>query len=156
VNGEKIPANKPMHVKHGDVLSVGPEKYSVHAAQPTDEFQAASSVPQKVRASHLLVKHSGSRRPSSWKQATITRSPEEALKMIEECRNRIVQGHIEFGELASVESDCSSAKRLGDLGDFGPGEMQKEFEDATYSLQVGELSGPVHTASGIHLILRTA
>jgi NIMA-interacting peptidyl-prolyl cis-trans isomerase 1 len=38
--------------------------------------------PQQIRASHLLVKHSGSRRPSSWKQENITRSKEEAVETI--------------------------------------------------------------------------
>ena len=39
-------------------------------------------------------------------------------------------------ELASEFSDCSSAKKGGDLGMFGPGQMQKPFEDATFGLQV--------------------
>ncbi len=48
-----------------------------------------------------------------------------------------------------------SAQRGGDLGFFGRGQMQRPFEEATYALQVGELSGPVFTDSGVHLILRT-
>ncbi len=53
-------------------------------------------------------------------------------------------------------SDCSSAKQGGDLGDFGRGQMQKAFEDATYNLRVDEMSEIVDTDSGLHLILRTA
>ena len=60
-----------------------------------------------------------------------------------------------FEELASKYSDCSSAKKGGDLGMFGPGQMQKPFEDATLALQVGEQSEPVITDSGVHIILRT-
>ena len=60
-----------------------------------------------------------------------------------------------FQELASEFSDCSSAKRGGDLGPFARGQMQKPFEDSTFALQVGEMSGPVWTDSGVHLILRT-
>lgn len=37
-----------------------------------------------------------------------------------------------------------------------PGQMQKPFEDATYALKVGELSQPISTESGVHIILRTA
>jgi hypothetical protein len=36
-----------------------------------------------------------------------------------------------------------------------PGQMQKAFEDGTAALQIGELSGPIHSDSGVHLILRT-
>ncbi|KAH8034502.1 hypothetical protein HPB51_025164 [Rhipicephalus microplus] len=71
-------------------------------------------------------------------------------------REQIVSGKATFEELASQYSDCSSAKRKGDLGTFGRGAMQKPFEDAAFALSVGELSEPVYTESGIHLILRTA
>lgn len=117
---------------------------------------AAAAGGGKVRASHILVKHRDSRNPSSWKEPQVTRSKEEALHMIQEYRRRIEAGEATFEQLATTESHCSSAKRGGDLGVFGRGEMQKPFEDATYSLKVGELSQPVDTASGIHLILRTA
>lgn len=72
-----------------------------------------------------------------------------------EFRRQIVSGEKTFEELASQYSDCSSAKRGGDLGPFGRGQMQKPFEDASYALNVGELSEPVWTDSGVHIILRT-
>ena len=46
-------------------------------------------------------------------------------------------------------------QRGGDLGEFGRGQMQKPFEDATFALAVGEMSGVVDTDSGVHVILRT-
>lgn len=109
---------------------------------------------KQVRCSHLLVKHAGSRRPASWKSPHITRSKEEALGILLEYRRRITSGEIEFGELASTESDCSSAKERGDLGRFGPGAMQKAFEDAAFALQVGQISDVVDSDSGLHIILR--
>ncbi|KAJ3013775.1 Peptidyl-prolyl cis-trans isomerase NIMA-interacting protein 1 [Thoreauomyces humboldtii] len=113
------------------------------------------SDPGEVRASHLLVKHRDSRRPASWKEDPITRSKEEALHILNGHRQRIVSGETDLATLAQTESDCSSAKKGGDLGVFGKGQMQAAFENATYALKVGELSEPIDTDSGVHLILRT-
>ncbi|GAB1319960.1 peptidyl-prolyl cis-trans isomerase Pin1 [Madurella fahalii] len=110
--------------------------------------------PGKIRAAHLLVKHRDSRRPSSWRENQITRSKEEALDIIKAYERRIKSGEISLGELALTESDCSSARKRGDLGYFGRGDMQKEFEDAAFALGTGEISGVVDTASGLHLIER--
>jgi len=124
---------------------------------PTKPAEPVSpSGPKHVTASHLLVKHSGSRRPSSWREENITRNQDEALELLEGYRAQIVSGEKSFGELAAAYSDCSSAKRGGDLGQFQRGAMQKPFEDATFALKVGEMSGPVFTDSGVHIILRTA
>ena len=69
-------------------------------------------------------------------------------------RTQIVSGEKSFEELATEFSDCSSAKRGGDLGLFGRQQMQKPFEDASFALTVGELSEPVWTDSGVHIIKR--
>jgi peptidyl-prolyl cis-trans isomerase NIMA-interacting 1 len=61
-----------------------------------------------------------------------------------------------LGELAASESDCSSARKHGDLGYFGKGEMQPEFEEAAFKLKVGEISPIVSSQSGLHLIERIA
>ncbi|KAL2182309.1 rotamase-domain-containing protein [Thermothelomyces heterothallicus CBS 203.75] len=112
--------------------------------------------PGKIRCAHLLVKHRDSRRPSSWRENTITRSKEEAYEIIKSYEARIKSGEISLGQLALTESDCSSARKQGDLGFFGRGDMQKEFEDAAFALREGEISGIVDTASGLHLIERFA
>ncbi|XP_059055176.1 putative peptidyl-prolyl cis-trans isomerase dodo [Achroia grisella] len=109
-----------------------------------------------LRCSHLLVKHVKSRRPSSWRQATITRSKLEALSLIKEYRQRIIRKEISLKDLAVSYSDCSSARRHGDLGRFKRGRMQKAFEDIAFTLRIGQLSQPVETSSGYHIILRTA
>lgn len=67
---------------------------------------------------------------------------------------RIRSGQISLGHLAKTESDCSSARKMGDLGFFGRGDMQKEFEEAAFQLKPGEVSHVVETASGLHLIER--
>jgi len=108
----------------------------------------------KIRAAHLLVKHKDSRRPSSWRETNITRSKDDAIEMLQGYEEQIRSGQQTLGDLAVSESDCSSARKRGDLGFFGKGQMQKEFEDAAFALLPGEMSGVVETASGVHLIQR--
>lgn len=67
---------------------------------------------------------------------------------------KIKSGATSLGDLAPTESDCSSARKRGDLGYFGRGDMQKEFEEASFALKPGEMSSIVETASGLHLIER--
>lgn len=111
--------------------------------------------PAEVQCSHLLVKHQKSRRPSSWREENITRTKEEAREILEQYFKKIESGETTLQELAQKNSDCSSAKKGGDLGMFGRGMMQKPFEDAAFSLEVGQLSSIIDTDSGLHLILRT-
>ncbi|OLY84748.1 Peptidyl-prolyl cis-trans isomerase pin1 [Smittium mucronatum] len=111
---------------------------------------------EKVRVSHLLIKHNESRRPSSWKQDNILRSKQEAIEIAKTLQKQIQSGIATLPELASSESDCPSAKRQGDMGYFGRGQMLPAFESTAFNLSVGQLSDPVSTDSGIHLILRTA
>jgi NIMA-interacting peptidyl-prolyl cis-trans isomerase 1 len=109
---------------------------------------------EKIRVAHLLVKHRESRRPSSWREVEIKRTKEEAKEILLAYEQRIRSGETTLGDLAKTESDDSSAKKNGDLGFFGRGEMQKEFEDAAFVLKVGEISHIVDTASGLHLLER--
>jgi len=113
---------------------------------------------KEVSCRHLLVKHRDSRRPFSWKSEEITRSREQAIEMAVGFLKKIrASENVEeaFIALSKVESDCNSNKRGGNLGKFGRGKMQKPFEDAAFSLGIGELSKPVATLSGIHIIYRT-
>ncbi|KAF9004909.1 rotamase-domain-containing protein [Hymenopellis radicata] len=110
----------------------------------------------QVRASHLLVKHSGSRRPASWKDPQITRSKEEAIDILKGYQAEIGGSKEKFAELAQLHSDCSSHEKGGDLGFFGRGQMQKPFEDAAFGLEVGQMSDIISSDSGVHIVLRTA
>jgi peptidyl-prolyl cis-trans isomerase NIMA-interacting 1 len=134
------------------------EKLKVYMAQhhssTSTQIVGASDGEGKIRAAHLLVKHKESRRPSSWREQNITRSKEEAIEMLQGYESQIKSGSTSLGDLAISESDCSSARKRGDLGFFGKGQMQKEFEDAAFALKPGEMSGVVETASGVHLIQR--
>ncbi|KAL9603477.1 MAG: hypothetical protein Q9219_001164 [cf. Caloplaca sp. 3 TL-2023] len=85
------------------------EKLKVYMAQNTRKPEG------KIRAAHLLVKHRDSRRPSSWKEQNITRTKQEAIEILKKHEIRISSGDASLGDLAQTESDCSSAKKHGDL-----------------------------------------
>lgn len=61
-----------------------------------------------------------------------------------------------FEDLARSFSKCPSGQRGGDLGEFGKGRMVKSFEDAAFALDVNQVSPPVRTQFGYHLIQRYA
>lgn len=111
--------------------------------RPTDGF----------RLYHILIKHEKSRKP-------VDMSVEEAFSRIrtihDGLRTRINEENFKdiFKEAASRYSQCSSAKRGGDLGIVCGNEMMREFEDPAFSLKRGEIVGPVSTPSGFHIIYR--
>jgi peptidyl-prolyl cis-trans isomerase C len=102
---------------------------------------------EQINASHILLMYAGSERSSA------TRSKEEAESQIASIEQQL-QGDADFAALAREHSDCGSAQAGGDLGGFGRGQMVKGFEDAAFSLNVGETSGAVETAFGFHIIRR--
>lgn len=57
-----------------------------------------------------------------------------------------------FEELAKKHSTCPSGKRGGGLGEFGPGQMVKEFDQVVFKGELGKVHGPVKTQFGYHLI----
>ncbi|KAJ2320340.1 peptidyl-prolyl cis-trans isomerase Pin1 [Coemansia sp. RSA 2704] len=150
-----LPAN--WEVRHSRTHN---KEYYFNRATKESRWDQPTAQP-KLGAWHILAKHQGSRRPSSWREETITRSKDDARAQIEgflaelaQCES-IDEKRRKFGDIAQQYSDCSSAKRRGDLGPFDYGAMQKPFEDAVVALQVNEISKPVETDSGIHIILRT-
>ncbi len=72
---------------------------------------------------------------------------EECLKLKER-----IEGGEDFGEVAKEHSNCPSKAQGGDLGQFGPGMMVKEFDEVVFSAEVNSLQGPVKTQFGYHLL----
>ncbi len=58
----------------------------------------------------------------------------------------------DFADVARENSSCPSGKTGGDLGEFGPGQMVKEFDEVVFSDEVGVVHGPVKTQFGYHLL----
>jgi peptidyl-prolyl cis-trans isomerase C len=86
----------------------------------------------KVHCCHILVK---------------TQTEANAIKA------RLDKGE-KFGEVAKQVSLCPSGKKGGDLGTFTRGKMVKEFEKTAFALEKGQVSGPVKTQFGYHIIKR--
>ncbi|HSH42553.1 MAG TPA: peptidylprolyl isomerase, partial [Arenicellales bacterium] len=79
-------------------------------------------------------------------------SVQEAAQRLEQIRNRIINGE-DFGELALAHSDDTvSSVEGGELGWLAPGDVVRPFEQAVESLEVGEVSRPVRTPYGVHII----
>jgi peptidyl-prolyl cis-trans isomerase C len=99
-----------------------------------EENKDKLTIGSQLRASHILVK-----------------TAEEADSILKELQNGA-----DFGKLAKKYSlDKTSAAKGGDLGFFGRGKMVPEFERAALSLKVGEISKPVRTRFGYHIIKLT-
>ncbi len=115
-----------------------------------------------MRASHVLIKHAESRNPVSRRTdlSTDCVSIAAAHEELSRWRDVLIKDSRpmpeKFAALAHHRSDCGSFQAGGDLGEFGPGEMQEPFELAATELPIGEVSGIVSTDSGLHLIYRTA
>ncbi|KGP72258.1 peptidylprolyl isomerase [Pontibacillus yanchengensis] len=69
-----------------------------------------------------------------------------------EVAKKVKEGNKSFAELAKEYSTGPSASKGGDLGTFGPGKMDPAFEDAAYALEEGEVSEPVQSSFGWHII----
>ncbi len=103
------------------------EYYDSHKEQ----FQKGES----VSASHILV---------------------DSEEKANELKAKIESGEISFEDAARENSSCPSSQNGGALGEFTRGQMVPEFDSAAFAMEAGELSDPVKTQFGYHLIKVTA
>lgn len=96
-----------------------------------DENKASILSGETVNASHILVD-----------------TEDKAKEILAD----INDGKISFADAAKKYSSCPSSQQGGSLGEFGRGQMVPEFDQAVFSMEVGQISGPVKTQFGYHLI----
>lgn len=96
-----------------------------------DENKATLLSGETVSASHILVD-----------------SEDKANEILKD----ITDGKISFEDAAKEHSSCPSSQNGGSLGEFGRGQMVPEFDSAVFSMKEGEITGPVKTQFGYHLI----
>jgi len=105
---------------------------------------------EQVRARHILVRMQGSPLPVKPGQKELTEA--EALAKATDLRKKI-EGGADFAALATAESDdTNSAAKGGDLGAFKHGQMVPSFDQAAFAMKPGELSEPVKSQFGYHVI----
>lgn len=88
---------------------------------------------EEVRASHILV---------------------DTKEKAENIKEQIDNGK-DFETLAKEASECPSSEKGGDLGFFSKGDMVKPFERKAFSMDIDDISEPVKTEFGFHLIKKT-
>ena len=98
-------------------------------------------VPEQIKARHILVKIDG----SSDEQVS------NALKKATELRKKVLELK-NFNVVAKESSSCASAANGGELDYISRGKMPADFDKVAFSLKVGELSDPVKTSHGFHII----
>ena len=108
---------------------VSDEELKAHYEGNKEQF----AKPERVKASHILVD-----------------TKETADDILGE-----INGGLSFEDAASKHSKCPSSERGGDLGFFGRGQMVPEFEMAAFEMAIGEISQPVQTQFGYHIIQLT-
>lgn len=108
-------------------VRVTEEEVKAYYNEHKDDLQAEAS----VNASHILVD-----------------SEDRANELLADIR----AGKISFEDAARQHSTCPSGKQGGSLGDFAQGQMVPEFDQAVFSMEEGELRGPVKTQFGYHII----
>jgi len=84
----------------------------------------------RARARHILVEY------------------EQACRRLKEQ----IEAGADFAALAREHSQCPSGQKGGELGEFSPGQMVKEFDDVVFHEEVGKVHGPIRTQFGYHLV----
>jgi peptidyl-prolyl cis-trans isomerase C len=128
---------------------------TLEASKPAESaskawFDAHKADYEEAKARHILIRFKGSAVPLKSNQQDI--GEEDALVKAKAIRERIVKGE-DFAAVAKAESDdTGSGAQGGDLGTFGHGRMVPVFEESAFTLPIGEVSQPVKSQFGWHLI----
>jgi peptidyl-prolyl cis-trans isomerase D len=130
-------------------LKFEPENYSAKVEIDEDDIQAyyedhsdEFQIPQTVEARHILIKLEPDANAAA--EASAKERIEKVLKMARDGQD--------FAELAKQYSEDASKDKGGDLGSFTREQMVKPFADKAFSMKAGEISDPVRTQFGYHII----
>ena len=136
---DAVLAQEYMTEKVKDKVSVTDAEMKKYYDEHKDEFKN----PETVTARHILIRVQSGADKSAW---------DKALDKAKSIEKKLKKG-ADFAKLAKEFSDDPGSKQKGgDLGPFTKGRMVPEFEKAAFSLKKGEISAPVKTNFGYHII----
>lgn len=138
---QRLMIQKVIEQEVGKNITITDAETKAFYEENPDMFQQ----PEKIRASHILIKAE----PDAEKS-----EKEAAREKLEGIQAKVEAGE-DFGELAKAHSEGPSGEKGGDLGFFSRGQMVKAFEDIAFALETGEVSDIVETRFGYHLIKGT-
>ncbi|HEX8979904.1 MAG TPA: peptidylprolyl isomerase [Parasulfuritortus sp.] len=128
-------------LKVGDISGILRSPNGFHILKLIDKRGIDTKmIVQQTHARHILIKTN----------EVVT--DQDAYNRLMDLRDRLINGHADFAKLAKQYSNDLSAAQGGDLGWLNPGDTVPEFEQAMNALKVGEISKPIKTAFGWHLI----
>lgn len=145
--------------KYGEDIKADKEEEFIKVFENTKRDMLAKFVVSKklkeIAVSDYEVKEYYQNHPSEFEIKASVTARHILVDTEEECRNilaKIESGEMTFIEAAKAYSVCPTGEGGGDLGEFGYGEMEEDFEEAVFAAEVGKIEGPVKTSFGYHLI----
>jgi peptidyl-prolyl cis-trans isomerase D len=115
-----------------------------------DSHTADYNTKERIKARHILVSFSGARNASG---SGALRTKDDAKKRAEDVLRQVKASGADFAKIAiSMTDEASGKTRGGDLGFFVREDMVKEFSDAAFTLNPGQISGVVESPFGFHVI----
>ena len=152
--GEQPATKDQIELERRTTLSVH-EFQKIQSEIPvTDEqaqafYDANHTLYETIHVRHILVRVKGSAGAQKTGKPELTEN--DALEKAKAIRQRLVAGE-DFAKVAREESDDASAGKGGDLGELGHGRSVPQFEAAAFALKPGDISEPVRTPYGYHII----
>ncbi len=138
----ELSVNRFINTIETEILPVGEDEKKQYYDNHHQRFRE----PEQIRINHIVLRMS---------QTATEQEQIEAIEKLSNIRDQVEKKEASFAELARTLSEDVTAENGGELGYFKRGQLIKPFEDAAFSLEVGEISGVVITPYGYHLIMVT-